>query len=147
MRTSTTFVTQSKTWRKPKHRQTGGFHAKKWTSNANLAEDSNLEEVVLGSEAETERVFGIVWLPDDDMLTFKIKMVISPDATQSDNRKTPTPLRLTKRTLLSKLVGIFDPTGAATAVLIKLKVAMQELWQLGLEWDQEVPTEAKKKMA
>ena len=40
---------------------------------------SSIEKVLEtgGSEAETERVLGTVWLPDDDMLTFKIKMVIS----------------------------------------------------------------------
>ena len=61
------------------------------------------------------------------MLTFKIKMVISP--TQSNNPKTLIPLKLTKRILLSKMAGIFDQIGAATEVLIKLhvKVAMQEL--------------------
>ena len=72
-------------------------------------------------------------------------MVISPDATQSNYPKTLIPLKLTKRILLSKLAGIFDPIGAATAVLMKLKVAMQELWQLGLDWDEEVPTETRQK--
>lgn len=135
MRTSTTFVTQSKTGGSQSFKtssidkvlKTGGFHVKKWDSNATLAMDINSEEVVLGSEAETERVLGTVWLPGDDMLTFKIKMVISPDATQSDNRKTPIPLNLRKKIILSKLTGIFDPIGAATPVLINLKVAMEEL--------------------
>lgn len=85
--------------------ETGGFHVQKWVSNANLADDSNSEEVVLGSETEMEQVLGTVWLPEDDMLTFKIKMVISPDATQSNNPKTLIPLKLTKRILLSKLAG------------------------------------------
>lgn len=85
--------------------ETGGFHVEKWVSNANLADDSNSEEVVLGSEAEMGQVLGTVWLPEDDMLTFKIKIVISPDATQSNNPKTLIPLKLTKRILLSKLAG------------------------------------------
>lgn len=90
-----------------------------WVSNANLADDSSSEEVVLSSEAETERVLGTVWLPEDNMLTFKIKMVISRDATQS---------KANERIRLIKLAIIFDPSGAATAVVIKLKVAIQKLW-------------------
>jgi len=52
---------------------------------------------------------------------------------------------LTKRPILSKLAGIVDPIRAGAAVLIKGKITMQELWQLGLSWDEDVPPEAKKK--
>ena len=48
-------------------------------------------------------------------------------------------MKLTKRQILSKLAGIFDPVGAGAAVLIKLKIAMQQLWLIGLGWDEEVP--------
>ena len=50
---------------------------------------------------------------------------------------------MTKRLILSKLTGIFDPIGAGVAVLVKSKIAMQELWQLSLGWDDEVPPEVK----
>ena len=64
-------------------------------------------------------------------------MFIAPDATKSNRPKTLIPLKLTKRILLiNRLV---------TAVLIKLQVAMQELWQLGLDWLEEVPAEERQK--
>ena len=53
------------------------------------------------------------------------------------------PLKLTNRLILSKLAGVFDPMGARAAVLVKPKIAMQELWQIGLGWDDEVPPEIK----
>ena len=56
------------------------------------------------------------------------------------------PVKLTKHVILSKLAGIFYPVGAGFAVLIKPKIAMQELWQLGLGWDDELPLEVKRKM-
>ena len=56
------------------------------------------------------------------------------------------PVKLTKVLILSKLTGIFDPVRAGTTVLIKPKIAMQELWQLGLGWDDELPPEVKRKM-
>lgn len=71
--------------------KTSGFQVENWIPNAKLL---RREEAVLGSEAETERGLGTVWLPEDGMLTFEIKLVIAPDATQSNN------LKLTKRILL-----------------------------------------------
>ena len=92
---------------------TGGFQVKKWTSNVVLDSKESSEEVALGGETHAEKVFGTVWLPF--------------------------PVKLTKRQILSKLAGSFDPIGASAAVLIKPKIAMQQLWQIGLGWDEEVP--------
>ena len=47
-------------------------------------------------------------------------------------------VKLTKRQILSKLAGIFDPIGAGAAVVIKPKIATQQLGQIGLGWDEEV---------
>lgn len=52
---------------------------------------------------------------------------------------------LTKRMILSKLDAIFDPIGGGVAILIKAKIAMQELWQLGLSRDDDVPPDIRKK--
>ena len=123
---------------------TGGFHVKKWISNAANSYDVDPEEVVLGGETETEKVLGTVWLPKDDKFSFKIKINFA-NKSQPSNDTMSTPLKLTKRTILSKLAGIFDPIGAGAAVLVKSKVAMQELWQLGLNWDEEVSPETRKK--
>lgn len=54
-------------------------------------------------------------------------------------------MKLTKHLILSKLSGIFNSIGAGTAVLIKAKIAMKELWQHGLRWDEDVPPEIKRK--
>ena len=53
--------------------------------------------------------------------------------------------KLTKRMILSKLDAIFDPIGGGVAILIKAKIAMQELWQLGLSRDDDVPPDIRKK--
>ena len=119
----------------------GGFQVKKWTSNAALNYKESSEVVVLGGESHTEKVLGTVWLPKEDKFSFKIKIELASVKDQS----TYVPVKLTKRQILSKLAGIFDPIGAGAAVLIKPKIAMQELWQLGLSWDDEVPPEVKRK--
>ena len=119
----------------------GGLKVKKWISNAALDSKERPEEVVLGGESHTEKVLGTVWLPKEGKFSFKIKIDL---ASESDSAVF-VPIRLTKRQILSKLAGIFDPTGAGAAVLIKLKIAMEELWQLGLGWDNQVSPEVKRK--
>ena len=47
--------------------------------------------------------------------------------------------------ILSKVAGVFDPIGVGAAILVKSKIAMQELWQLGLSCDKDVPSETRKK--
>lgn len=42
---------------------TSGFRVKKWITNAPSSDDKDSEEVVLGGEAQTEKVLGTVWLP------------------------------------------------------------------------------------
>ena len=39
------------------------------------------------------------------------------------------PVELTKHIVLSKLASVSDPIGVATAVSVKAKIAMQDLWQ------------------
>ena len=51
---------------------------------------------------------------------------------------------MTKRIILSKLAGIFYPIGAGAATLVKAKIGMQELWQHGLSWDEDIPSDLKK---
>ena len=125
--------------------ETGGFHVKQWisSSQANATEEPN--EVVLGSQSHVGKVLGTVWLPEKDTFTFKIKIELAKETAPLGDPGVFIPVKLTNRMILSKLAGIFDPVGAGAAVLIKPKIAMQELWQLGLGWDDEVPPEVKRK--
>ena len=119
----------------------GGFQMKKWLSNAQISPPESPEEVILGGESHSEKVLGTVWLPKTDQLSLKVKV----ELTNLKDSSTYIPVKLTKRRILSKLAGIFDPIGAGAAVLVKPKIALQELWQLGLGWDDEVPVEVKRK--
>ena len=47
--------------------------------------------------------------------------------------------KLTKRTILSCIARIYDSIGIATAFIIKPKIGMQRLWQLGYGWHEELP--------
>ena len=107
----------------------GGFRVKKWITNGET-NGAKSNEIVLGNKTEPEKVLGAVWIPDEDQFSFKVKDTFNkssvPPKDPSQSKK------LTKRSILSKIAGIFDPIGVAAAVIIKSKIAMQELWQLGL---------------
>ena len=110
------------------------------SSQANAIEELN--EVVLGGQSHVEQVLGTVWLSEKD--TFLRSRLAKETASLGDHGVF-IPVKLTKRQILSKLAGIFDPVGAGAATLIKPKITMQELWQLGLGWDDEEPPEVKRK--
>ena len=114
---------------------TGGFKVKGWTSN--LSKQQHSQEVNIGDEEEDEKVLGVVWSPKEDKFLYKVNI---NTATSDEKSK-----GLTKRKILSHVAGIFDPVGAGAPVLVKAKIAMQELWQHGLDWDDEVPDEIKEK--
>ena len=79
------------------------------------------------------------------MFTFKIKRELAKENLPLGAPGAFIPLKPTKRLILSKLASVFDPIGAGAAVLVKPKITMQKLWQIGLGWDDEVPPEIKRK--
>ena len=52
--------------------------------------------------------------------------------------------KITKRMILSQVARIYDPIGFAAAFIVRTKIGMQRLWQLGLDWDDEVPLAVQK---
>ncbi|XP_036145373.1 uncharacterized protein LOC118646483 [Monomorium pharaonis] len=48
-------------------------------------------------------------------------------------------VRTTKRTVLSQICRLFDPLGLVGPVITLTKIIMQELWSLGIGWDESVP--------
>ena len=52
---------------------------------------------------------------------------------------TPAENRSTIRTILSSIVQLFDPLGLLGQIIIEVKLIMQELWKLHIDWDESVP--------
>ena len=123
--------------------KTGGFQVKEWISNKEL--NVNSKKVCatetskpLTKEAE-EKVLGIIWKKQSDTLTFKVESDLI-NLIDEENNFTQS-VRLTKRKVLSEIARIYDPIGLAAAFVIKLKIGLQELWQKGVDWDDEIPAE------
>ena len=118
--------------------KTGGMMLRKWCSN-NAAVRQYISEVSdephfsldLGNQ-DTIRSLGLVWCPEKDQLTYSISQ-----REHVDTR--------TKRSLLSSLNSIFDPLGFLGPVLIRGKVFLQELWQIKVNWDDQLPLSIQKR--
>ena len=123
--------------------ESGGFAVKGWTSNKAFTETQNLEIGFKTPQAEREgRVLGLVWNCNTDEFRFKVKLEFLSPTDPSVHLKP----KITKRRILSQVARIYDPIGFAASFIIRAKIGMQELWKLGLNWDDELPCNVQEKM-
>ncbi|XP_043215496.1 uncharacterized protein LOC122378464 [Amphibalanus amphitrite] len=107
----------------------GGFRLTKWLSNSRevLAQMPASERAAsvrdLDEKMPTEKVLGIVWNTNMDMIGLQVSPLDVPS---------------TKRGILKQVASIFDPLGIAAPFLLVGKVLVQRLWALRLEWDRPV---------
>lgn len=109
--------------------QKAGMELTKWNSNSK--EVSGKVYTHIGGkhlESESFKILGVKWTSDEDVFSF-------------DGIEIPTGITTTKRVVLSFIARLFDPLGFLAPFIMIAKCLFQELWQLGLHWDDEVPEE------
>ncbi len=117
----------------------GGFEIRNFISNSpevlkamGSTNACDGKELSLHSELKTERVLGMWWNTKLDVFTFSLKYtLIAKDIL--DGTKMPT-----KRELLRTLMSIFDPLGLLSNYLVQLKILLQDVWRLDLNWDEQI---------
>ena len=115
--------------------ETGGFEVKGWISNedrndGDFAKEDNALKILEGEGPE--KVLGVAWNCKTDNLTFTIGAGVLEKISAEETK-------LTKRSVLSYIARIYDPIGIAAALIIRAKIGMQRLWQVGLGWDEYLP--------
>ncbi|GFY51419.1 integrase catalytic domain-containing protein [Trichonephila inaurata madagascariensis] len=79
------------------------------------------------------KVLGLVWNNSDDTLGLDLRHLLS----NLNNKE------CTKRNVLHTAAKLSDPSGFVSPFLIRIKCLLQELWQLGVGWDEMVSGQVK----
>lgn len=110
-----------------------GFELSKWTANhADLLKyipipnENSLYS--LNMETEAIKTLGLYWDSNSDSFIYKVSLPIPEH-------------KITKRSILSNIVRLFDPFGLPGPVIVIAKILMQQLWKLKINWDDELSTE------
>lgn len=107
--------------------QTARLPLRKWTSNKpeilNGISTSENNEFLLNKSIEVSTL-GLSWNTELD--TFNMKTEVSNGDI------------ITKRTILSIIARMFDPLGLLSPITVTAKWFLQQMWMLGLKWDEEI---------
>ncbi|GFY38534.1 integrase catalytic domain-containing protein [Trichonephila inaurata madagascariensis] len=114
----------------------GGFNLRKWQSNSEtvikeVPENQNLKVV---QNDEEIKILGIRWNPKSDFFSFSVSLQEQKCA-------------YSKREVLSEIARGFDPLGLLSPCVVFMKILLQELWKLNLEWDEPIPEDLNKQWA
>ncbi len=113
----------------------GGFDLRKWRSSSSeimrsipveLHEPSSLKDLTTENTSYSPKVLGIHWNSTNDVLYVSVGI-------------TTTEGNCTKRPVVSDIAKTFDALGWFSPTTIIMKIMMQRLWELKLEWDEEIP--------
>lgn len=108
--------------------KSANFTLKKWSSNNerlldhlpnDFKETCNFEI----KDDQAIKTLGLHWAPSSDTFGFKIQL----------RESTSKP---TKRSVLSDTAKLFDPLGWLAPVVVKAKILFQQLWLVGVAWDE-----------
>ena len=111
----------------------GGFLLRKWNSNdpailqhiSSELKDSQTMHTITDVETYT-KTLGIEWNTTSDH--FRLTIADLPPLTN-----------VTKRLLVSDIAKTFDVLGWFSPTIIKVKILLQRLWELKVDWDEPVP--------
>ncbi|XP_064637867.1 uncharacterized protein LOC135494046 [Lineus longissimus] len=111
----------------------GGFGTHQWLSNSRDVMEALHSLDLLTQEVRfdhddhyIQRTLGVRWDIQDDVFTFVSQVKENP---------------MTKRGLVSTMSSIFDPCGFRTPFTLRAKLLAQDLWKLGIGWDEDLPPE------
>ena len=100
----------------------------KWSSNCKTLTDKFSENLEPSMYAET-KVFGLQWCLTEDSFSFGCLDLRNHEAAS------------TKRAVLSVISKVFDLLGLISPITMRAKILFQDIWRLGLSWDETLLTD------
>ena len=100
----------------------------KWNSNCKSLTDKFSENLEPSMHAET-KVLGLQWCLTEDSFSFGCLDLRNHEVAS------------TKRAVLSVISKVFDPLGLVSPVTMRAKILFQDIWRLGLSWDEALPAD------
>ncbi|XP_058827460.1 uncharacterized protein LOC131687395 [Topomyia yanbarensis] len=117
----------------------GGFIIRGWMSNSKevlqkLGEttSADVKEFSMETGHCSERVLGVLWLPEEDAFTYAANFVAVPEWP-------------TKRELLKTVMTFYDPLGFLSHFTIHGKILIQDVWRSKVTWDERIPVELRQR--
>ena len=116
-----------------------GMLTHKWLGNSlvvlkEIPQQDRAKELELDKNSSiTAKTLGVLWMASEDVFTFNFNT-----AEQE--------LKFTKRGFLKRIAMLFDPLGFLAPFIIRAKILMQEIWIVGVGWDDPLPDEMNKKI-
>ncbi|XP_028405256.1 uncharacterized protein LOC114527762 [Dendronephthya gigantea] len=114
----------------------GGFPMRKWLSSSPdvlstipEADRAISNEILQHGDLPSGRALGIRWDAQSDTLGLAYAHLDRPS------------VQLTKRGVLTKLAGLYDPLGWSSPFTVRAKIILQRTWSRGLDWDMPLPTD------
>lgn len=114
-----------------------GMNLRKFNTNSEVLKKRWNSYGLIKLENETNssfKVLGLNWCTKTD----RIFLNIDPLYDTLNNCK-----KITKRNILKVTATIFDPVGLISPFVVRAKLLIQKLWQLGIDFDEEVPKECR----
>ena len=109
---------------------------KGWTSNKVLTNTEKQEtEFKMCQEEIEEKVLGVI----KNCATDKSSLEVKVDLPRLADHSVDLGIKMTKRSLLSQVARFYDLIGLASLFVSRAKISLQELWQIGLCWNGELP--------
>ncbi|XP_077508435.1 uncharacterized protein LOC144119764 [Amblyomma americanum] len=108
-----------------------GMRLRKWMSNS-ITVRKALRNEDCGASEETQKVLGLHWTPTTDRMGISLAGVLNTISTEN-----------TKRGVLQASASVFDPLGLVSPFVIRAKILFQRMWERGIEWDEQLPSDLK----
>ena len=99
----------------------------KWHTNNDLL-SNQLHQYVEPKVDEVTKLLGMYWNSSEDVFSFR-----------GINLGDQFDLNFTKRNVLSLIARLFDPLGLISPLIMYAKILFQDIWRLGLGWNETLP--------